>query len=162
MDPTTRMSRFMKATSPCASSSPRCCRTTRPGSFCYTERVKFWPAFSDSSITLSPTNYRICIPRRFHSALVKNVTFFEVRCAKEDAYWISETPRDKHLKAYFGVAAEPLINANNRFYVVTTVFYKHWTGPVYFNLIRPFHHLVVSRMAHAGLKNRPAGQPKQR
>jgi len=82
-----------------------------------------------------------------------NVTFFEVRCAKEDAYWISETPRDKHLKAYFGIAAEPLVNANNRFYVVTTVFYKHWTGPVYFNLIRPFHHLVVSRMAQAGLKN---------
>ncbi len=81
------------------------------------------------------------------------VTFFEVRCAKEGAYWISETPRDKHLKAYFGVAAEPLANANNRFYIVTTIFYKHWTGPVYFNLIRPFHHLVVSRMAHAGLKN---------
>lgn len=30
---------------------------------------------------------------------------------------------------------------------ITTVYYKHWTGPVYFNLIRPFHHLVVSRMA---------------
>ena len=82
------------------------------------------------------------------------VTFFEVRDAKEDTYWITETPRDKHLKAYFGIMAEPAPEAKNRFYVVTTVYYKHWTGPVYFNLIRPFHHLVVSRMAHAGLRNR--------
>ena len=58
-----------------------------------------------------------------------------------------------HLKAYFGIAAEPLADTKNRFYVVTTVYYRHWTGPVYFNLIRPFHHLVVSQMAQAGLKN---------
>jgi len=90
----------------------------------------------------------------------EKVTFFEVRCAKEDTYWISETPQDKHLKAYFGVAAEPLTNTIHRFYVVTTVYYIHWTGPVYFNLIRPFHHLVVSRMAHAGLKNRPGRTTK--
>ena len=41
----------------------------------------------------------------------------------------------------------------NRYYVVTAVNYKHWTGPVYFNLIRPFHHLVVSRMAKHGVTN---------
>lgn len=79
------------------------------------------------------------------------VTFFTVRCAKENIYWISETPSDKHLCAYFGVVKEPLTNSMNRFHVFTTVFYKHWTGPVYFNLIRPFHHLVVSRMARHGL-----------
>ena len=79
------------------------------------------------------------------------VTFFTVRCAKEDIYWISETPDDKHLRAYFGVVKEPLGNSINRFHIVTTVYYKHWTGPVYFNLIRPFHHLVVSRMARHGL-----------
>ncbi|MCP4630164.1 MAG: DUF2867 domain-containing protein [bacterium] len=38
-----------------------------------------------------------------------------------------------------------LDSKTNRFYVITVVHYKHWTGPVYFNLIRPFHHLVVSR-----------------
>jgi len=37
-----------------------------------------------------------------------------------------------------------------RYYIVTIVHYLHWTGPVYFNLIRPFHHLVVARMARAG------------
>ena len=81
-----------------------------------------------------------------------NVTFFIVRRAKENIYWVSETPDDKHLRAYFGVVKEPVSHSVNRFYVITTVFYKHWTGPVYFNLIRPFHHLVVSRMAQHGLK----------
>jgi len=81
----------------------------------------------------------------------ENVTFFIVRSAKKDQFWVSETPDDKHLKAYFGVVKEPLNNEMNRFYVITTVFYKHWTGPVYFNLIRPFHHLVVSRMAKYAL-----------
>ncbi|MCP5103876.1 MAG: DUF2867 domain-containing protein, partial [bacterium] len=38
-------------------------------------------------------------------------------------------------------------------HVVTIVHYKHWTGPVYFNLIRPFHHLVIRRMMKAALKN---------
>ena len=81
----------------------------------------------------------------------QNVSFFIVRCAKKDIYWISETPEDRHLRAYFGVIKEPVSNSTHRFYVITTVFYKHWTGPIYFNLIRPFHHLVVSRMAHYGL-----------
>lgn len=81
----------------------------------------------------------------------ENVTFFVVRYAEEDKFWVSETPEDKHLRAYFGVVKEPVSTTINRFYVITTVFYKHWTGPVYFNLIRPFHHLVVSRMARYGL-----------
>jgi len=81
----------------------------------------------------------------------ENVTFFIVRDAKEDRFWVSETPADKHLRAYFIVAKEPVDTFINRFYVITTVFYKHWTGPIYFNLIRPFHHLVVSRMARYGL-----------
>ena len=83
----------------------------------------------------------------------ENAAFFIVRCAKEDLYWISESPDDKHLRAYFGVVKEPLSNSVNRFYVITTVYYKHWTGPAYFNLIRPFHHLVVSRMAQHGLRH---------
>jgi len=81
----------------------------------------------------------------------ETATFFIVRCAKEDLFWVSETPDDKHLKAYFGVVKEPVSNSVNRFYVITTVYYKHWTGSVYFNLIRPFHHLVVSRIAQYGL-----------
>ncbi|MGD9043178.1 MAG: DUF2867 domain-containing protein [Desulfobacterales bacterium] len=80
------------------------------------------------------------------------VTFFTVRTAKEKFYWIGETPEDKHLSAYFCVAAEPLGDHRKRFHVATIVYYKHWTGPVYFNLIRPFHHLVVARMMRAGVQ----------
>jgi hypothetical protein len=90
-------------------------------------------------------------PEDVSFAAGESVTFFIVRCAKEDLFWVSETPDDKHLKAYFGVVKEPVCNSINRFYVITTVFYKHWTGPIYFNLIRPFHHLVVARMAKYGL-----------
>ena len=79
-------------------------------------------------------------------------SFFIVKAAIENRYWVSETPEDKHLKAFFGVVAEPLSNRLTRFHVFTSVKYLHWTGPVYFNLIRPFHHLVVSRMMRSGVK----------
>ena len=79
------------------------------------------------------------------------VTFFIVRKAAENNYWVSETPEDKHLSAYFGVENEKLSPECSRFHVFTTVRYLHWTGPVYFNLIRPFHHLVVSRMMKAAI-----------
>ncbi len=80
-----------------------------------------------------------------------NVTFFSVRKAKENHYWVTETPKDKHLTAYLGVVAEKMDNDQTKFYVFTSVKYKHWTGPVYFNIIRPFHHLVVKKMMQAGL-----------
>ena len=47
-----------------------------------------------------------------------NVTFFIVRCTKEEVFGISETPADKHLRAYFGVVKEPVGPSMNRFYVV--------------------------------------------
>ena len=79
-------------------------------------------------------------------------SFFIVRTAKENVYWVSETPKDKHLTAFFGVVAEPLSSQLTKFHVFTSVRYIHWTGPVYFNLIRPFHHLVVSNMMQNGVK----------
>jgi hypothetical protein len=83
----------------------------------------------------------------------ESVTFFIVRSAEDEVYWISETPQDRHLQAYFGIVREPVSHSTNRFYVITSIYYKHWTGPVYFNLIRPFHHLVVTQMARHGLKD---------
>jgi hypothetical protein len=77
---------------------------------------------------------------------------FMVRAAKEDAYWVSETPNDKHLAAFLGVVAEPMSHHMTRFHLFTSVRYLHWTGPVYFNLIRPFHHLVVSSMMRHGIR----------
>jgi Protein of unknown function (DUF2867) len=95
------------------------------------------PSFKPDDIPFSPAH---------------NASFFIVRAAKENEFWFAETPEDKHLVAYVGVVVEKLEADLNRFYVITTVKYKHWTGPVYFNIIRPFHHLVVYRMGKAGLK----------
>jgi len=88
----------------------------------------------------------------------ETVTFFTVRLAEEKHFWVGETPEDKHLSAYFGVVVEPMEDHRKRFHVATIVYYKHWTGPVYFNLIRPFHHLVVGRMMRAGVQQANRGQ----
>lgn len=80
----------------------------------------------------------------------EKASFFIVRIAKENTYWVAETPEDKHLKAYLGIVAEASNNCTTKFHVFTSVKYIHWTGPVYFNLIRPFHHLVLwNMMKHA-------------
>ncbi len=84
----------------------------------------------------------------------ENASFFIVTAAKENAYWVAVTPEDKHLSAYLGVVAEDIGNRRTRYQVFTSVKYLHWTGPVYFNIIRPFHHLVVSNMMKAGVKGR--------
>jgi hypothetical protein len=80
----------------------------------------------------------------------KKVLFFTTRAAREDAFWFG-TIHDQHLNAALGVVVEPLAGDNKRFHVVTIVHYNNWAGPIYFNVIRPFHHLVVGQMARAGV-----------
>ena len=82
----------------------------------------------------------------------KRVGLFTVRKAREDTYWVAEAPDDRHLTAAFGVVSEKLPGNVTRLHVFTSVKYRHWTGPVYFNLIRPFHHLIVWRMMKAGVR----------
>lgn len=79
------------------------------------------------------------------------VLVFIVDQVREDHYWIVKSPPDKHLTAWLGVVAEDLGDGRRRFQVLTTVDYLHWTGPVYYNLIRPFHHLVVWGMMKAAV-----------
>lgn len=83
----------------------------------------------------------------------EKASFFIVKTAKENVYWVSETPDDKHLKAFFGVVMEATNDKPTKFHVFTSVKYIHWTGPIYFNLIRPFHHLVVFSMMKNGVQN---------
>ncbi|GIH93074.1 DUF2867 domain-containing protein [Planobispora siamensis] len=78
------------------------------------------------------------------------LAFFTVTEAEEDRYFVAGAT-ESHLTAWLAVVAEP-----GRFRVVTIVKYHRWTGPVYFNVIRPFHHLVVTRMARAGARGVPA------
>jgi hypothetical protein len=78
--------------------------------------------------------------------------FFKVRIAKDEQYWIAEV-KDKHLDAILGVVVEQLPGwQQKRFHVLTVVYYRNWAGPVYFNVIRPFHHLVVGSMTIAGVR----------
>ena len=100
---------------------------------------------------------KLC-PQDISFVVGEAVTFFTVRLAKDKHYWVGETPEDKHLSAYFAVVVEPLEDHRKRFHVATIVHYKHWSGPIYFNLIRPFHHLVVGRMMRAGVQQAHQGQ----
>ncbi len=77
------------------------------------------------------------------------VWFFTVAAAAEDRLLMLEAA-DTHLTGYLAVVTEPLAAGWNRFHVITAVRYHRWTGPLYFNLIRPFHHLVVRSMVEAG------------
>jgi len=77
--------------------------------------------------------------------------FFKVIAASPDHYWFAGTT-ESHLTAKLGVVVEPLVAGNKRFYVMTVVHYHRWTGRIYFNVIRPFHHLVVGTMMKAAIK----------
>lgn len=76
--------------------------------------------------------------------------FFTVRAAREGAHWLADVD-EAHLWAAVAVVRElPGPDGVAAFRVVTLVRYHRWTGRLYFNVIRPFHHLVVRAMARAG------------
>lgn len=79
--------------------------------------------------------------------------FFTVTAAEEGRFWVAHAT-DRHLTAWIAVVAEPA-EGRTRFHVATIVRYHHWTGPLYFNVIRPFHHLVVWAMMRAGTRPTP-------
>ncbi|NDV26489.1 DUF2867 domain-containing protein [Desulfovibrio sp. JC010] len=70
------------------------------------------------------------------------VDFFNSVDFEAERFWIGEA-EDKHLIGYIGVVSEIAENGLYNYHVFTIVRYRHWTGPIYFNLIRPFSHLVV-------------------
>lgn len=76
-------------------------------------------------------------------------TFFRVKMAEEGKFWFAGVT-ESHLTAHLGVIVEP--GQPNRFHVLTIVHYHRWTGPVYFNVIRRFHHIVVRQMMKAAVK----------
>ena len=71
--------------------------------------------------------------------------FFAVHRASEVSW--SCGIDDSHLWAGLAVVRD-----GAQLHVVTVVRYKNWAGPVYFNVIRPFHHLVVGAMIGAAVK----------
>lgn len=75
--------------------------------------------------------------------------FFEVFFYENDQCWVSKID-DKHLSAYIAIYRDEA--DRNIINLTTIVKYHKWSGPVYFNIIRPFHHLVVYKMIRAGEK----------
>ncbi len=74
------------------------------------------------------------------------VTFFKVEKALENEYWIAGGS-DKHLEAQVGILIEKKENGINRFHIITIVHHRDWSGPFFFNVFRPFHHIVLHAMA---------------
>jgi hypothetical protein len=71
--------------------------------------------------------------------------FVTVADSDGETYWIG-TAEESYLGMALGVAVES-IDGEDRdklFHVVTVVQYRNRVGAIYFNLIRPFHYLVVS------------------
>ena len=87
------------------------------------------------------------IPDEFPMLPCGNVWFFTVQKVEKDRFWIAGCPRDRHLDADMAVVARPIGGKRNRLYIATFVRYKHWTGPVYFSVIRLFSMILVNRMA---------------
>lgn len=83
--------------------------------------------------------------------------FFTVILADEKSHYVLGA-EDRHLSAQIALLAEPLSGGLTRYHLYTLVRFNDWTGPVYFSLIRPFHHLIVSRVVRAGANAAFPGQ----
>src|SRR5690606_10824120 len=81
----------------------------------------------------------------------RRVAFFTIDDYIEESFMFTSI-EESHLKATLGVVRQPLADGHSRFYTVTIVHYNSAVGPIYFNVIRPFHHIVVRQMMKAGLK----------
>ena len=87
------------------------------------------------------------VPEEFPMYPCGNLWFFTVSHVEKDRLWIVGCPRDRHLDADLAIVAQPFAPGCRQFHILTVVRYKHWTGPVYFNLIRLFNLVLVDRMA---------------
>jgi hypothetical protein len=81
--------------------------------------------------------------------------FLTVKATDQQTYWVGGAD-DKHLSFDVIAAVEPLDADRCRFYLMTIVRYNHWTGPIYFNVIKPFHLLIVHLAVHASIRRAAA------
>ncbi|MGW1340465.1 DUF2867 domain-containing protein [Kribbella sp. NPDC002412] len=78
-------------------------------------------------------------------------SFFTVVRGAEDHYLLLEV-QDNHLTGWLAIITDNAQPASE-FKVVTLVKYLRPAGRFYYNLIRPFHHVVVQSMARAGARS---------
>lgn len=72
------------------------------------------------------------------------VKFFTTVGGEPGRYWVGEAS-DRHLAGYIAIVSDHSLD-EPRIHAATIVHYRHWTGPLYFTLILPFHHLIVRMM----------------
>ncbi len=77
--------------------------------------------------------------------------FLEVEMHCPHRLWVASAS-DKHLMGYMAVLLEPSPKGGGLLHLATIVRYRNWQGPLYFNLIRPFHHLIVATMVRHAVK----------
>ena len=84
----------------------------------------------------------------------QKVGFFTVVDSDRESFWMVEG-RESHLDAVLAFFAEPMPGrpGESHFKVVTVVRYRNSMGPIYFNIIRPFHHLVIVCALRSVLKS---------
>ena len=91
------------------------------------------------------------------------ISFFTVTAAQEDRFLLLQAS-DTHLTGYLAFVVDPAdqsagVATRRLIQVITVVHFHRWTGPLYFTIIRPFHHLVVNSMVRAGARGvRPIGR----
>jgi Protein of unknown function (DUF2867) len=83
-----------------------------------------------------------------------SASFFTVERGEEDHYLLLKVT-DNHLIGYLAIITDNA-KPESEFKVVTLVKYLRPAGRFYYNLIRPFHHVVVLSMARVGAKSVPA------
>jgi hypothetical protein len=98
-------------------------------------------------------------PEEVAFAKGENASIFTVVAAEEGSYWLGEAT-DKMITGYLGMIAQPLGSGATRFHIVTMARFRHWTGPIYFTVIKPFHHLVVFFMLRETIGR--GGRPEKR
>lgn len=80
------------------------------------------------------------------------VSFFTVIRGEEHHYLLLGVD-DNHLTAQLAIIVADDATPVREYKVVTLVQYKRAAGKFYYNLIRPFHHLVVRTMINGGLRS---------
>ena len=85
------------------------------------------------------------------------VGFFTVVAAEEGRYLLLQAS-DTHLTGYLALVVDPPAGETRRYRAITVVRYHRFTGPLYFSVVRPFHHLVVAGMVRAGAGRQESGQ----
>ena len=86
------------------------------------------------------------ILRAFDGKVGSSLGLFEVVSKSENEIVLGQD--DSHLNFRVSLLLEE-IACKTRLHFTTTVQYVHWTGKLYFMVVKPFHQVIVKRMLKA-------------